>query len=966
MPFIHINFPGPVSFNMNHFRWLRAFNHGVLARLAAGILLLCCLPGSLPGVQASIDVKADDSVVALLADARAYRARAEYEAAIIQIKNALKQAPDNPDARLLLGEVYLEAGRAAAAEQELRRARAAGVNAERVALSLANAYFQQREFELVLELAATRLGSQMEVAKMRALESRVYLEYHRLADAARALEEARQLDPFAPEVILQEIRLQLANDKVSAAAESAARLIEQQPNDAEAWFLQGEILRHDGELAAAVESYTRSITLRPGQIAPRISRGACLMDLGEDDQALEDINFVRSRARGNVTAAYLQALLLARRGQYADARAAMEEAATVIATARAEILLSNPRMSMIAGIVYSTRGNAAEAEVFLRRYLEVAPQHLPTRKLLGRTLLTLSRPEEALAVLMLAKEDAWQDSAFLSLLASAQMGVGHVDEAVELFEKAARLEPDASGLQEQLALARFASGAEDTAADELQTLVTSGKNPAWTSMLLALLYMEQGEDEDALALARSLRDKIPGNAFPIALEAMIYWRSNDIDRARDSFARALEVNPGFLPAEYALAEIDKRQGRLGDARQRYLGILNHKPDDIRAMLELTELALREEKTGEAIDRLERIRRLRPDMKHPQLVLARLYFQEDKNDQARRIIDELMAKHPNDLALLEFSGRIAMTQGEVKRAQSAFLRMAGLSQTPGQLVRIAHLQNSVRDPVGADQSLKRAHLIDGKYLVAPLARVRLALQQGDVAGARVLANYLRDVYPQSRESALARGDIRLSQGDYAGAIQVFEAALKKDANTELTLKLAESHRRAGDEATALAILQQWEEVQPTNVQLLAALGEHYARAGQRKRAIEYYQRCLTQEPDNAAVANNMAILYQDIDIDKALVYARQAYVLAPQSPAVLDTYGWMLVEHGDAGKAVKLLRLARDRLPAQPTIRYHLGEAYYRVNRQADAIHELQAALGLDRNFPEATQARELLARLQAR
>ncbi len=48
--------------------------------------------------------------------------RGNFTAAMLELKNILQANPQNTQARLLLGEVWLAAGRAPAAEKQIRRA----------------------------------------------------------------------------------------------------------------------------------------------------------------------------------------------------------------------------------------------------------------------------------------------------------------------------------------------------------------------------------------------------------------------------------------------------------------------------------------------------------------------------------------------------------------------------------------------------------------------------------------------------------------------------------------------------------------------------------------------------------------------------------------------------------------------------------------------------------------------------
>jgi thioredoxin-like negative regulator of GroEL len=63
------------------------------------------------------------------------------------------------------------------------------------------------------------------------------------------------------------------------------------------------------------------------------------------------------------------------------------------------------------------------------------------------------------------------------------------------------------------------------------------------------------------------------------------------------------------------------------------------------------------------------------------------------------------------------------------------------------------------------------------------------------------------------------------------------------------------------------------------------------------------------------------------------------------------------------KAIISLESAKASLPDNPTIRYHLGMAYHKQGLREKALTELNKAIEIDRNFPEATRAREILKEL---
>lgn len=83
--------------------------------------------------------------------AEEHRKAHDLPAAIIELKNALAEAPGDARVRLLLGSLYLEQGDGAAAEKELRLARRLGVPLPRLMAGLAEAIYLQRAWQRLVD-----------------------------------------------------------------------------------------------------------------------------------------------------------------------------------------------------------------------------------------------------------------------------------------------------------------------------------------------------------------------------------------------------------------------------------------------------------------------------------------------------------------------------------------------------------------------------------------------------------------------------------------------------------------------------------------------------------------------------------------------------------------------------------------------------------------------------------------------
>ena len=89
----------------------------------------------------------------------------------------------------------------------------------------------------------------------------------------------------------------------------------------------------------------------------------------------------------------------------------------------------------------------------------------------------------------------------------------------------------------------------------------------------------------------------------------------------------------------------------------------------------------------------------------------------------------------------------------------------------------------------------------------------------------------------------------------------------------------------------------------------------------------------------------------------------ALKLEHDNPAVLDTSGWVHYRAGHDADAVELLAQAVRGAPYRASYRFHLGMAYARQRRRAEARLALLEAIRLDPDADFAHEARQTLAKL---
>ena len=112
----------------------------------------------------------------------------------------------------------------------------------------------------------------------------------------------------------------------------------------------------------------------------------------------------------------------------------------------------------------------------------------------------------------------------------------------------------------------------------------------------------------------------------------------------------------------------------------------------------------------------------------------------------------------------------------------------------------------------------------------------------------------------------------------------------------------------------------------------------------------------------AILNNLAHIYAEKDLDKALATALKGLeVSGEQNAALPDTVGWILARKGENEKALSYLRKAYARNSTDPEIRYHLGVTLLALGRTAEGEKELRAAIASGQQFTGLDEAERLVA-----
>jgi len=890
--------------------------------------------------------------------AKDFEGKGDLNAAIIEFKNALRKKPDSAQARWLLGQLYVKADLGDEAEKELLKARQLGVNEESIKYFLGEALLLQQKYKRVLEeIQAGNQTTPRNRAGILRLHGDAMLGLGKLGEACPLYRQSLEIDKAQVPSYWGLANCAMAKKNLGEARAHLESAIKADPNNADTWAVIGDFERYGKNPQAAETAYTTALKHKPNHLYAHFNRAIIYVASGKLAAAQADLDRIKQIAPRSVTAHYLQALIQAGSKKPEAALQSVQQALVTGPDFMPAVLLLGTLQFEQKAYNQSTKN--------LERYLKIYPGSLEVRKLLAAVYLKLKQPEKAVALLTPFLEKHKDDAQLLALAGEAYLrneDPGHAD---AYFEKASKLDPNNVALQTQLGLSRLVAGDTERAEAGLTAASALGPKQYQADIALVRLYLNKKQHDKALVAVSALEKKFPDNPATHNLKGGVYFAKQDYALARQSFEKALKLKPGFFPAVSNLAQLDLNDKNPAAARKRLEAVLVQDKSNLKATLALAFLAKTENKEKDFVHWLEKAAREHPNEVRPREHLAEYYLAKKNPEKALNFAREASNANPDNADALGLLGKMQLAAGQTGNAVSSYIRLTQIEpKSASAYYQLGKAQAAANNEAGTRKALRQAIEIKPDFLDARVALVALESRTGHLTDALGLAQQAQRLHPQSHVGYLLEGDVLLLSKHFAEAAKLYEKALVLEPLSDLVIKRHLAQVRAGDVKNADTSLQVWLQSHPKDKSTWFYYAQSLESRRLNQQAITQYLGVLRLAPDDPLVLNNLAMLYYKERDVRARATAEKAYQLAPQHPMIADTLGWVLVEQGEAGRGLELLRKAKDAAPRAAEIRFHYAIALTKTGDKTQARKELQALLADKNPFPQREEAAALLAQLR--
>lgn len=898
-----------------------------------------------------------------LADARAQIGEKDYATAVVTLKNLLQDAPDNVDGRLLLAKVSLAFGDPLAAEKELQRAQDLGADAldhmpmyYAVQLAVGN---NAGVLELLSEESGKEGITQLQAAQYR---GEALLGSGNSTEAEKAFRQALEIDSSSADALWGIAATLASLGRTEEAQASLKRLAAEHPQYPRGWLLRGQVELRAGELEAAETAFARAVeTARaePNRFVelPALTGLAdAQLSQAKIDTADQTVRALSNIARQAPIVRFLRARIAAAREDYELAANELEQ---VLAAAP-----NNLSALFLYGSVQIALENYTTAEGALSQVVARAPQNLAARRLLAAAQVQMAEPRAAVETIAPLLESAERDSRLTLFASQALVQSGSIDEALRLLEQGIEQEPDNTQLKLSLAAAYLQAQRPDDAV-ALAESVPDETDSFRKDLVLALALAASDRGDESELRIEQIAENFGDDVQALALIGDYYLRRDMLDKAEQSFGKAVAIDDDNIPARIGLARVAAAAGDDDGAVTAFEAVLQRAPENLIALTSLADFASIDGDLEKSQQLLLRAVDGNESAAMPRLMLAQTYLRQGNRLRAERTAQEAARLAENNAAIQLGAGYVLVSVGKSREALPYLNTATELA--PGSRAawfNLARAHLSLGQSVDARRALDKALEIDPNDLRSQTTMSLVELGDGNIDEALRIAAELRALYPDSATPINLEAGIYFAQQQFEKAADLYREAFEISPSATLARRSYQAARSAGRDDAA-ATLEAWIADNPDDDTATMFLAQENNRRGVASEAIALYKRVLEGDPDNVPALNNLAWIYnEEGESDKAEPLARKAYELRPELGSIADTLGWILLSRGKVEEAAAFIEEAAEKSPRSGDIQYHLAYVLNETGRTSESLEILRALLATEDDFNERENATTLLTEIE--
>lgn len=586
-----------------------------------------------------------------------------FNAAIIEFRNAIQIDPKFAEARYQLGLVFLKIEDARAAFRELERAATLDPTNLDALLKLGEIYLLVQQPEESRQQVETILATDPEYSEALSLLANLELAANNLKKADAAIKQAIAVNPALDRFHIVQARVYSVQGRVVAAERSFKKALGLNPDNINNHrALLGFYLRLAQE-DNAKETLKNMIAAFPELAQPHLDLATFYSAKGQMDDAEKSMQTAISIEPDNYVIYMQLGALYRRQGKFEQAHEMYQEA--LVRTDR-----PNDVQATIADIFYETRKfDLAKKEI--EQIFADNSRHPQAMMVHAKLLLHDGQNQEVVTITDELLQgfprlgEAWYYNAL------ALKNIGNIRLSEQAAEQAVKYMPYDSNahalLAHHLLLKREFTEAQQRAGIALR--LNPGNFRA--AIILGKGLLHNREVDRALQLFVEMDKIVPDNLEILHNKSITLIAADKIPEASEVLEQVLVLEPTFTPALATLTAIHMQQRNPDTAIKRVRAQLLKVPDNPDYLLLLSGLLYNNNLREEALIFLRQAQEIVPEAPRTYLLIARILLDMDKKDNAITEYRTLLMKN-NNLPTVHMSlGTLLEQSGDYAGAMKSY-------------------------------------------------------------------------------------------------------------------------------------------------------------------------------------------------------------------------------------------------------------------------------------------------------
>ena len=457
---------------------------------------------------------------------------------------------------------------------------------------------------------------------------------------------------------------------------------------------------------------------------------------------------------------------------------------------------------------------------------------------------------------------------------------GFSEEAVKAAARWHELAPESDEALLHLAQLQLRSGDVRAAKRSFAALLERGDGDGAERLLRLMGFITQEDPGDADELMRALAKPYKDSALAQYAMGAVALQADDVEFAREAAQRAVAIEPNWMKAKLLYARALLVEGKVEEAIDYTARLIGDDPfPDPDARMELALMYMTAGEEDYALSQVNQVLLEQPSRTDALRMLAIINFRQNNLDAAWDDFEDLLASGEYTADALFYLARIADYRGEHDQAIRLYSQVLGGSNAVASQRRAAQL---------------------------------LAWQRDDLEGALdKLDRFAEQRRVFAVEIMLVKAGLLGSMGKHDAALELFDRIV---------------------------------EFRPDDEAVLLSRGELLLTMGRLDDAIAVYREAAQRWPDSAMALNALSYTLADRtdEYREAEKLIRKALKYNPDSPAIIDSLGWVLHKRGRNEEALAYLEEAYAGFP-DPEVAAHIVEVLAALDRRDEALERLVAA-----------------------